>query len=387
VTTTRAAVLWERRAPLAIEDVHLAEPGPGEVRVRFAASGVCHSDYHHQQQETSNKPPLLLGHEGAGTIEAVGAGVTNVAAGDHVVVAFGNKCGQCFFCIRGEPALCTPPWGTGSAALPTRVTKDGLRINQYQCVGSFAEHGIVFATNCVPIPNDASLVTAALIACGVATGYGAVVHTAKVGVGETVAVIGCGGVDLNVIQTAHLVGAARIIAVDTLPHKLDLARDFGATDTILAPRATPASAPDPAASNRRDPGHPSAADPVARVKELTNGIGVDHAFEAVGSAPAIRQAYDMARKSGAAIVVGVAPEESEVTIPAADVMRTGKRLLGCAAGDVRPHLDFPRIVDLWQTGRLKLDELVSRRYPLDDVNEALRAMVAGEVARAVLVYD
>jgi Zn-dependent alcohol dehydrogenase len=290
------------------------------------------------------------------------------------VVAFGNKCGECFFCLRGEPALCTPPWGTGSAALPTRLAKDGRRINQYQCVGSFAERGVVFANNCVPITKEAPLVPAALIACGVATGYGAVVYTAKVEVGATVAVIGCGGVGLNVIQTARLVGAGKVIAIDTLDNKLQLAREFGATDTILARGA----------GGSGDKGTP---DVVARIRELTGGFGADYAFEAVGSARAIRQAYDMARKGGAAIVVGVAPEEAEVTIPAADVMRTGKRLLGCAAGGVRPQFDFPRIVDLWRSGRFKLDELVSRRYPLEDVNEAFRAMVAGEVARGVLVYE
>lgn len=356
----KAAVLWERRTPLVVEDLELADPAPGEARVRIGASGVCHSDLHHIQRDTAFLPPLVLGHEAAGVVEAVGPGVTRVAPGDRVIAAFGVRCGECFFCVRGQPYLCATP-------LPQNVRlRHGDRVvTPFLNVGSFAERANLDARNLVPIPDEMPLDRAALVACGVTTGIGAVAVTARVEPGASVVVIGLGGVGLNVVQGALLAGAARIIGVDVIDHKLELARDFGATHVINA---------------RRD-------DPVEGVRRLTGGWGADYAFEVIGNPQTIRQAYDAVRKGGVAVVVGVAPEEAEVAINAVGMMRSAKTLMGCNYGSVRPHYDIPRYVDLYLNGRIKLDELISRRFALDEINEAFAAMEAGEVARGVVVFE
>jgi S-(hydroxymethyl)glutathione dehydrogenase/alcohol dehydrogenase len=356
----KAAVLWERRTPLAIEEVEIADPAPGEARLRVLASGVCHSDLHHIQRDTFALPPLVLGHEAAGVVEAVGAGVTRVEPGDRVISAFGVRCGECFFCVRGQPYLCaTPP------PQNVRLRRGDTVLNPFLAVGSFAEYANVDARNLVRIPEEIPIECAALIACGVSTGLGAVFNTARVEPGATVVVIGIGGVGLNVVQGARLAGAARIIAVDLLDRKLEYARQFGATHAI----------------NARD------ADPVEEIRRLTGGWGADYAFEVIGNPHTIRQAYEAVRKGGVAVVVGVAPEEAEVGINAVGMMRTGKTLMGCNYGSIRPHYDFPRCVDLYLGGRLQLDELISRRFALDEINEAFAAMEAGEVARGVVVFE
>jgi Zn-dependent alcohol dehydrogenase len=357
----KAAVLWERRTPLSIEEVELADPQPGEARVRILASGVCHSDLHHiNRDSTRSAVPLVLGHEAAGVVEAVGAGVTRVQPGDRVISAFGVRCGECFFCVRNEPFLCaTPP------SAHVRLRRGDRALHPFLNVGSFAEYANLDARNLVPIPDAMPADAAALLACGVATGIGAVISTAGVEPGASVAVIGAGGVGLNVVQGAALAGAARIIAVDLLDHKLELARGFGATHVVNA---------------RRE-------DPVARVRQLTGGWGADYAFEVIGDARTVRQAYDAVRKGGAAVVVGAAPEEAEVAISPIDMMRTGRRILGCTYGSVRPHHDFPRYIELYQSGRIKLDELISRRFALDEINAAFAALAAGEVARGVVVFN
>ncbi len=360
VITMQAAVLHERRTPLVIEDVDLAEPLAGEVRVRLAASGVCHSDYSHYHRDTTfSKLPLVLGHEAAGVVDTVGSGVNGVTPGDHVIVAFGNKCGQCWHCQRGEPYLCT---GTGD--IPVRLRSGGTPLNQFLNVGSFAPAIVVPATNCVVIRKDAPLVAACLVACGVTTGVSAVVNAAHVEVGSSVAVIGTGGVGLNVIQGARLAGAARIIAIDLLDNKLEYARQFGATHLVNA----------------------SHEEPVQRVRELTGGRGADFTFEVIGAGKTIQQCYDMARRGGTAVVLGVAPEDATATFSAPTLMRAAKTIIGSNYGHTRPHVDFPRIVDLWMEGKLMVEELISRRFALDEVNEAFRALAAGEVARGVIVY-
>lgn len=353
----KAAVLYERRTPLLIEDLHLVPPGPGEVEIKLVASGVCHSDLHHIQRDTPSVLPLVLGHEGAGIVSAVGPNVTRVKPGDHVIIAFGPKCGECFYCVRGMPYLCTP----AKPARP-RLYKNGEVINQFLEVATFAERTVVSEKNVVKIRDDAPLAPCALIACGVTTGIGAVINTAKVEPGSNVLVIGTGGVGLNVVQGARLAGATRIIAVDVLDHKLELAREMGATHLINAARE----------------------DVVERARALTGGYGADYAFEVIGNPRTISQAYESIRKGGVAVVVGVADENAELTLKPVWMMRQAKTLMGCAYGSARPQVDFPTIVDLYMEGRIKLDELITHHFSLDEINEAFRAMEAGEVARGVL---
>jgi S-(hydroxymethyl)glutathione dehydrogenase/alcohol dehydrogenase len=361
----QAAVLHRRREPLVIEDVELDPPGPGEARVRLAASGVCHSDYSHWRRDTWTPLPLVLGHEGAGIVTAVGTDVSQTKTGDHVILAFGNKCGTCAYCRRGQPYLCTPVDPSRSVHVRTHIHRNGQPIYQFQGVSSFAEETTLPATNCIPIGDDVPLEPACLIACGVSTGIGAVVNVAQVEAGASVVVIGAGGVGLNVLQGARLAGATRIIAVDLAPQKLELARQFGATHII-----------------RADDG-----DVVQRVAALTGGHGADYAFEVIGLPQTIRQAYDVTRKGGAMLVVGVAADDAQVTFPAAELMRSGKTIKGCVAGSAQPFVDFPRLVDLWQAGLIMVPELISRRFALAEVNAAFAAMAAGEVARGVIVYE
>ncbi len=355
----KAAVLWERRSPLVIEEVEIADPAPGEARVRILASGVCHSDLHHIQRDTYLVLPAVLGHEGAGIVEAVGPGVTRVKPGDRVIIAFGPKCGTCYFCLRGLDHLCEKP-------LPTniRLRKGDQPLTPLLGVGSFAEYVNVEATNLVPIPDEMPIDRAALIACGVTTGIGATTKTVKVEPGSSVAVIGIGGVGLNVVQGARLAGAARIIAIDMLDHKLELARQFGATHVINAQRE----------------------EPIETVRRYTGGRGADYAFEVVGSSKTIEQAYEMVRRGGTAVVVGFGEDTDLVHLPAS-LIRGAKSLVGCFYGSVQPHVDFPRYIDLYLAGRIKLDELISRRYRLEEINHAFDALRAGEVARSVIVFE
>ena len=356
----KAAVLYKRREPMVVEpDIRLLDPGPGEVEVKLVASGVCHSDYSHWSRDTWSQVPLVLGHEGAGVVTRVGPNVARVAPGDHVILAFGVRCGECWFCVHGEPWLCTP-----EKQPPPHMFKGDTPLNAFSHVGTFAERTVVPERNCVKIRPDAPLDVASLVACGVTTGIGAVINTAKVEPGANVAVIGTGGVGLNVVQGAKLAGAARVIAIDLLDNKLEFARAFGATHLVNSAKE----------------------DPVAAVQRLTGGLGVDYAFEVIGIGTTIRQAYDMARKGGAAVVVGVAREDDEVAFPAPLLMRSGKRILGCNYGSTTPWVDFPKIIDLYMERRIKLDELISRRFELDEINEAFRALHAGEVARGIVEY-
>jgi S-(hydroxymethyl)glutathione dehydrogenase/alcohol dehydrogenase len=361
----QAAVLYRRREPMVIEEVELDPPGPAEARVRFAASGVCHSDYSHWQRDTWSPLPLILGHEGSGVVTAVGPGVTQVKPGDHVILAFGNKCGECAFCKRGEPYLCTPEDPATSVHFRTHVHLRGQPVYQFHGVSSFAQETTLPVNNCVKIRDDVPLAPACLIACGVSTGIGAVVNVAEVQPGASVLVIGVGGVGLNVIQGARLAGATRIIAVDLLPNKLELARQFGATHIL-----------------KGDEG-----DVTKRVADLTGGFGADYAFEVIGLPQTIRQAYDATRKGGTMVVVGVAADDAMVTFPAAELMRSGKTIKGCVVGNIRPQVDFPKMVDLWQAGRIEVEGLISRRFALAEVNDAFRAMEAGEVARGIIAYE
>lgn len=353
----KAAVLRDVNKPLVIEEAALDEPGPRQVLVKTAASGVCHSDLHFIEGSWPIPLPAVLGHEAAGIVEQVGGGVSYVEPGDHVILSFVPVCGACRFCARGQPYLC----GQGRIRGQTLHIGDQA-ISPFLSMSSFAEYMVVPEDSLVKIRNDMPLDRAALIGCGVMTGVGAAMNTAKVEPGSTCAVIGTGGVGLNVIQGCALAGAERIIAVDIHPNKLEMAREFGATHFVDAAKE----------------------DPVAKVHELTGG-GADYAFEVIGLPTAIRQAFDMIRRGGEAIVVGMAPAGSEVTVSAAAFLME-KNLRGCTYGSARPRYDMPRIIDLYMAGKLKLDELVSRTYPLEGINDAFAAMKNGEVARSVIVF-
>jgi S-(hydroxymethyl)glutathione dehydrogenase/alcohol dehydrogenase len=364
---TQAAVLWEPGRPVEILDVDLASPKEGEVLVKIAACGVCHSDLHVVDGHLPEPLPLVLGHEAAGVVAAVGPGVEQLVRGDHVVLALVPSCGECAECLRGRPNFCE--LGARMAAAGTladgtsRLSMNGTLLHHFNSISSFAGHAVVPESAAVKIRDDVALDAVALIGCSVLTGYGAVANTAGVEEGATVAVWGCGGVGANVVQGARLAGAAQIVAVDTRPEKLELARTLGATDTVNA----------------------AEADPVGAVRDLTGG-GPDYAFEAVGSERAIQQAWGATRAGGTVVVVGIMPRGRSLTIDPWQFM-SEKTLKGTFLGSARIHEDVPRLVDLYQAGELELDRLVSRKLPLPELPEALDRLRAGDVVRQVVVFD
>lgn len=367
---TKAAVLVATNQPLEVRtDVEVDEPHAGEVRVRMAASGVCHSDLSMQNGTLMTPTPIVLGHEGAGVIEAVGQGVGDLVVGDHVVISWVPQCGSCFFCLRGQPEICEST--TSSVAFgtlldgTTRLTSGGQPLHQMTAVGTFSELSVIPAISAIKIPADIDLTVAALIGCGVLTGVGAALNTAHIRSGDTVAVVGCGGVGLNVIQGAAIAGAGAIIAVDVHPAKLDLARTFGATAVVDA----------------------SGRDPVSAVMELTGQRGADVAFEVIGLQQTIDQTIAMTRRGGQAILVGVPRMDVVVNVPAFfGVVLAEKTIRGCWYGSSDVARDVARIIGFYREGKLKLDELISRTIALEDVNEAFLALKGGEVARSVIAY-
>jgi NDMA-dependent alcohol dehydrogenase len=365
----KAAVLYETKQPLQIEEIEVQPPRRGEVAVRMGAAGVCHSDYHVMNGDLPAPLPAILGHEGAGVVEAVGEGVRAVRPGDHVILLFRAPCGRCSYCAVGRPALCGLGTGvrwTGQLLDGTsRYSRNGAEIKHFNGLSTFAERSVVLEEAVVPIRADVPLEIAALMGCSVMTGVGAVINTARVEPGSNCLVIGAGGVGLNVVLGLKLAGANKIVVADLIDHKLELAQDFGATDTINARRQ----------------------DVVAVAKELTNGEGVDYAFEVIGHSGALKQCFDAVRRGGTAVAVGVAPSNAEVSISQFDLVLQEKRLLGSMYGSNRAHHDMPRLLDLYLAGKLDLDKLVTRRYPLDQINEAYRAMMDGEVARSVIVFN
>lgn len=364
--STHAAVLRAYNEPLAVEEITLDDPGPGEVVVRLAATGVCHSDAHMLGGAFKTPLPVVLGHEGAGVVEAVGTGVRGVAAGDHVVLAWIPSCGRCRYCATGRPALCADRQGVERRDGPMRLhSSTGEGIHQFLDTSAYAERVLVREEGVIPIPADVPLDVAALAGCAVLTGIGAVTRTARVEPGSTVAVIGAGGVGLNVIQGAALVGAGRIIVVDRQPAALEMARQFGATDTL-------------------DASDPALADPAKAVRRMSGG-GVDYAFEVVGLPVTIAQAWDSLAPGGRAVVVGLTQPKDQVTLRA-DFL-SEKALLGCIFGSSVPRVDVPRVLDLYRRGRLKLDQLASRRYPLAEVNTALAALGGAEPGRGVIIFE
>jgi S-(hydroxymethyl)glutathione dehydrogenase/alcohol dehydrogenase len=364
----RAAVLHTIPGELTLEDVTPDAPQPHEVLVRTAAAGLCHSDLHYLEGKYRTATPLVMGHESAGVVEAVGAAVTYVRPGDHVITCLSVFCGHCEYCLAGRPNLCDRTATERQPGEPTRLRLGDDPCGQFIGMGSFAEQLLIHENALVKIRQDMPLDRAALIGCGVTTGVGAVFRTARVEAGSTVAVIGCGGVGLNCVQGAALAGASRIVAVDTNSFKLKLAEQFGATDLVDA----------------------SDGDPVKRIRELFPGIrgaaGVDYAFEAIGLKQTVEQAFDMLKKGGKATVIGMVPQGIKIEIPGYDLL--GERVLqGSNMGSNRFRVDMPRYVDLYLDGRLKLDELVSARIQLTDVNSGFAAMRRGDVARSVVVFD
>jgi len=359
----KAAVLREVRTPLQIENVQIGKPGPHEVLIRTAAAGVCHSDLHFIEGSYPHPLPAVLGHESAGVVEQIGSEVRTVKVGDHVITCLSAYCGHCEFCLTGHMSLCVSPDTRRDKDEAPRLAQETGPMMQYLNLSSFAEQMLIHEHACVSIRKDMPLDRAALIGCGVLTGTGAVFHTAKVSPGETVVVIGCGGVGLAAINGAAIAGASRIIAVDMSPAKDNLARHFGATDFV----------------NGAD------ADAVKTVLDLTKG-GVDHAFEAVGLGKTAEQAFGMLKRGGTAYIIGMIPIGQNVTIPGAAFLGE-KKLQGSLMGSNHFPVDMPRLVDMYLSGKLLLDDLISRRIKLEDVNEAFTEMKTGQIARSVIIFD
>ncbi|GAA3981275.1 Zn-dependent alcohol dehydrogenase [Thermobifida alba] len=358
----KAAVLHEFHKDLVIEDVTVSEPAPDEVLVRVVASGVCHTDRTMQLGANDLPLPLILGHEAAGIVERVGSAVTYVKPGDPVATCASAFCGSCRWCMRGELQHCERKRRSREPGRPPRLSQGDTPVEPFVGLGGFAEQLLVHESAVVKLPEEMPLDRAALLGCSVITGVGAVRNAAKVQVGQTVAVIGCGGVGLNVVQGARIAGAAQIIAVDRIPDKLALARQFGATHTVDA----------------------GTTDPVEAVRELTGG-GVDHAIEVVGIAATMEQAFQMLDTQGTATVVGVARPDVQVRVPATDLLLE-KRLQGSKMGSSRFRIDIPLYCRLYLDGRLKLDELLSARVPLTEVNRALADLDNPLGARTVLTF-
>lgn len=359
----KAAVLREVGQPLQIEDVQIDKPGPREVLIRTVAAGVCHSDLHFLQGDFATALPTVLGHEAAGVVEAIGEDVRTVKPGDHVITCLNAYCGHCDYCLTGRLNLCVSDETSRDADQPARLARAGQPLPQYLHLSAFAEQILTHEHAVVAIRRDMPLDRAALIGCAVVTGFGAVTRTARLQPGETVAVLGCGGVGLSAINAALIAGAARIIAIDAVAAKEDLARAFGATDFICA----------------------AEANPVKAVRQLTGG-GACHALECVGLAKTAEQAFAMVRRGGTATVVGMIPPGQNLSIPGAALLQE-KRLQGSYMGSNRFPVDMPRLVDFYMQGRLRLDQLISRRIRLDQVNEAFAEMQTGEIARSVILFD
>ena len=352
---------------LEVTDVQLAPPGPGEVLVRIAAAGVCHSDLHVIRGEWTRMLPTVLGHEGSGTIVELGPDVTGLAPGDHVVLSWVAPCGVCRHCRAGVEARCElastvvgPLGGLNDGT--SRLSVNGEKAYHYLGVSSFAEYAVVPASGAIKVREDAPLDLIALVGCAVATGIGAVLNTAKVEAGSTVAVIGCGGVGLNIVQGARLAGASQIIAIDLRQDKTDLARTLGATHSVVG----------------------SGPELEAALREIAPD-GVDYAFDAIGRTSTTEQAIRMLGIGGAAVVVGLPPEGSKASFDPLTLSEFDQRILGCNYGGIRPAIDIPMIVDLVMNGQVQLEALVSSRRPLEDAAAALEELQEGRALRTLLI--
>jgi S-(hydroxymethyl)glutathione dehydrogenase / alcohol dehydrogenase len=359
----RAAVFREVGTPMEIEDVVVDEPAGNEVLLRTVATGLCHSDLHCIQGSFDVEIPIVLGHEASGIVEKVGSQVSGLEVGDHVIVFCAPACGRCPACYAGRPTICHNPPFTRADGQPPRLVVNGEPVGALSGLGTFAEQMLVAETSVVKIRKDMPLDKAALISCAVITGIGAAAFTARVGLGDDVAVIGAGGVGLNAVQGARLAGARRVIAIDRLQSNLQLAKKFGATHLIDA----------------------GAVDAVAGVLDLT-GDGVDHAIEAVGVAKTAEQAFAMLRHGGTATVIGMIPADQPISLPGLALLDE-RRLQGSHMGSARYQIHLPMLVDLYLDGRLELDSLVAESIELADINAGYDELSRGRLARSIIVFD
>jgi S-(hydroxymethyl)glutathione dehydrogenase/alcohol dehydrogenase len=360
----KAAVMRAQNAPLEIEDVDIDDPGPGEVLLKTAASGICHSDLTVLEGGIPVPPPCILGHEPAGIVEEVGAGVTDFAPGDRVIGCLSAWCGVCKFCTGGRPYLCPRQFEGRPPEATPRLSRDGKPILQFGNLSSFAEKMLCPERSLVKIRDDMPLDRASLIGCGVTTGLGAALNTVNIPAGASVVIIGLGGVGLAALQGARIVGAGQIIAIDAQSWKFDLAKQFGATDCVDA----------------------SDGDPTAAVHELTGG-GADFVFECIGLVPTVQQAVAMTGRGGTTVLVGVVPITQVVEISASDLVLQEKKVTGSYMGSNRFRFDMPKYIDFYLDGRLHLEEMISSRIQLEDVNDAFDVMRKGAAARQVIVFD
>ena len=356
-----AAICRQHGQPLTIETVTLAPPGPGQVGVRLAACAICHSDLTYAEGAWGGALPAVYGHEAAGHVTSLGDGVRGFSLGDPVLVTLITSCGTCPACSGGAPTSCAHAWDARPSPLRDA---SGAIVTQAMATGAFAEAVVVDASQCVPLPADLPLDQASLLACGVITGVGAVLNTAKVPPGARVAVIGAGGIGLNVIQGAALAGASRIVALDLSEAKLGDARDFGATDGLIAGPDAP-----------------------ARLHALLGGAGADYVFVAIGAPRAMEQGLEMLAAGGALVLVGMAALGQRVAFDPCTLVAMNQRILGARMGETVLARDIPWLIERWREGRLKLAELITERYPLARINEAMEATRSGRARRNVIVFE
>lgn len=363
----QAAVLYEPGVPFSIATLDLEPPRAGEVLIKVAAAGVCHSDWHLMTGATAHTLPVVPGHEGAGVVVATGPGVTRVRPGDHVALNWAPSCGDCFYCLHDRPSLCAtyvePIWAGTMIDGTTRLSQNGQPIYHFSALACFADHAVVPEAACVRLDKGIPLPIAALIGCAVTTGVGAVLNTAGVKPGSSVAVYGAGGVGLSIIMGARLAGASRIIAIDTHEAKGDIALSFGATDFMMA--------------------GPGAVD---AIRNLTEERGADYVFEAIGLPAVQEECLSAARPGGLVVLAGVAPMGSGTNLPGAIITRQEKTITGTYYGSANPARDFPLYGDLYRHGQLDLDRLITRTYSLEQINEAYADMLAGETARGLIIF-
>ena len=363
-----AAIFRGVGEPLTVEEVDIALPGPHEVRVKLTSSGLCHTDLEVMHGQQLGKVPMILGHEGAGVVELVGEGVTRVKSGDHVVCSWNPNCGHCFYCERGQPILCevqAAAAGTGGLLDGTsRLSQGSETISHYSFVSSHAEYCVVPEQGAVPIPFEMPLELACLLGCAVMTGYGGAVRCAQVEPGSSVVVFGCGAVGLNALQGARIAGASTIVGVDVSSSKLDLALAAGATHTVDA----------------------TSDDPVDYVRALTDGRGADYAIEAAGNETAIRYALEASRPGARIVLLGKTAVGASITLPFQSLMGE-RRIVRTSYGSALPSTDFPRLAELYMGGDLVLDEFVTLRLSLQEINRGFAEMEDGNVIRAVVIFD
>ncbi len=360
----KAAMFRGPKTELTIEDIQLDKPGPREILVKTVACGVCHSDLHFVDGLYPMAAPAVLGHEPAGIVEEVGSQVTYVKPGDHVIACLSVFCGVCEYCMSGRPSLCQSPDTKRKPGEPSRLSQNGEPVHQGLNLAAYADKMLLHENAVVKIRDDMPLDRASLIGCGVTTGLGAALNTVHIPAGASVVIIGCGGVGLSALQGARIVGAGKIIAVDAHAWKFDLAQKLGATHCIDA----------------------RAGDPVAAVQALTGG-GADFVFECIGLVPTVQQAIAMTGRGGTAVLVGVVPIQHLVPFSAADLTLQEKKITGSYMGSNRFRFDMPKYIDFYLDGRLRLDEMISSRIPLGEVNDAFDRMRKGEAARQVIVFD